>query len=206
MHPDDCYHCGRPENTEPFVIDGTPVELYSSETDAGRWRHWGGADLWLCRVHRYHVGEDPPEGNDVPSRYRLMEVFEAAEHAILHRHNLAEEPRAVQVPLQAQALADFQSANGERLQNLDLLAPTVVTLGIRLKRALIRISTDNESSRQPGVLRRRDAKKRTVASPLVTFTNTEPRRRHLPVQINELRRASPRQGQWPEWAVRESSA
>ena len=39
------YHCGRPENLEPFVIEGTAIELYSSEMDAGRWRHWGGADL-----------------------------------------------------------------------------------------------------------------------------------------------------------------
>ena len=35
-HPGNCYHCGRPENTDPFVISETPLELWSSEGDAGR--------------------------------------------------------------------------------------------------------------------------------------------------------------------------
>ena len=118
--PDD-YHCGRPENVDPYVIPDTPIELYSSEMDAGRWRHWGGADQWLCREHRYYVGENPPE--DTPRRYRTMEVFEAAEHAILHRHGLAEAARDVEVPLQEAALSAYEAEHKARLDALDRLAP-----------------------------------------------------------------------------------
>ncbi len=119
-HPADCPHCGRPENDDPFVIPGTPVELWSSETDAGRWRHWGGADLWVCREHPNFVGEDAP---DKPSRYRLMEVFEASEHATLHRHGLVEEARALEVPLQSAALMRYSSEHRQRLAALDARGP-----------------------------------------------------------------------------------
>ena len=118
--PDD-YHCGRPENVEPYVIPGTSIELYSSEMDAGRWRHWGGSDQWLCREHPYYVGEKYAE--DTPNRYRTMEVTEAAEHATLHRHGLADEALELELPLQESALAEFQAQHAERLDALDRLAP-----------------------------------------------------------------------------------
>jgi hypothetical protein len=118
--PDD-YHCGRPENSEPFVIPGTPIELYSSEMDAGRWRHWGGADQWLCREHPYYLGESYAEAT--PDRYRTMEVFEAAEHATLHRHGLVEEARDLERPLEESSLSEFVAVNAQRLDALDRLAP-----------------------------------------------------------------------------------
>src|SRR5258705_3975937 len=118
--PDD-YHCGRPENIDPYVIPGTPVELYSSEMDAGRWRHWGGSDLWVCREHPYYVGE--AFADDTPRRYRQMEVFEAAEHATLHRHGLADEARGLEMPLQEASLSEYVAMNVKRLQALDRLAP-----------------------------------------------------------------------------------
>ena len=120
-HGPDDYHCGRPENVDPFVIARTPIELYSSEMDAGRWRHWGGADLWLCREHPYYVGETYAE--DTPTRYRLMEVFEATEHATLHRHGLANEARDLERPLRESSLSEYEALNAERLDALDRLAP-----------------------------------------------------------------------------------
>ena len=120
--PDD-YHCGRPENVEPYVIAGTPIELYSSEMDAGRWRHWGGSDQWLCREHPYHVNAAPRDGVEDKRRYRTMEVTEAAEHAVLHRHDLAEEARELEVPLQEAELMVFEAQHAGRLEALDRAAP-----------------------------------------------------------------------------------
>jgi len=120
-HPDDCRHCGRPENVLPYVIPGTQIELYSSEMDAGRWRHWGGSDMWLCREHRNYVGEAHDE-ND-PKYYRLMEVFEAAEHATLHRHQLIDEARELEGPLRMTALAEFEAVHAARLEALDRSGP-----------------------------------------------------------------------------------
>ena len=119
----DDYHCGRPENDDPYVIPGTPIELFSSEMDAGRWRHWGGTDIWLCREHPYYVGETMPDGGDRPDRYRQMEVFEAAEHATLHRHGLIDEARDVERPLQMSVLSEYEVEHAERLDALDRLAP-----------------------------------------------------------------------------------
>jgi len=106
------------------VIPGTPIELYSSEMDAGRWRHWGGADQWLCREHRYYVGEERPGGDDDSKRYRTMEVFEAAEHATLHRHGIVDEARELERPLQQSALTEYEALHAQRLDALDRLAPS----------------------------------------------------------------------------------
>ena len=73
----DCFHCDRAENTDPFVIPGTPLELLSSEGDAGRYRHWGGSDMWICREHPNFMDGDRDEGGAVG---RTMEVYEALEH------------------------------------------------------------------------------------------------------------------------------
>jgi hypothetical protein len=121
-HPANCYHCGRPENTEPFTLEGTPIELYSSEGDSGRWRHWGGSDLWLCRDHPYYVGGGPLEGHDPAKTYRLMEDDEAAEHATLHRHGLVDEARAEEVRLR-EALRAVEAQDDARLSALDRAAP-----------------------------------------------------------------------------------
>jgi hypothetical protein len=122
-HPANCFHCGRPENTEPFVIEGTPIELYSSEGDLGRWRHWGGSDQWLCRDHRYYVGGGPLEGHDPAKFYRLMEDHEAAEHATLHGHGLVDEARERESLLR-EALFAAESQPNPRLAALDRSAPS----------------------------------------------------------------------------------
>lgn len=117
-HPGNCYHCGRPENVDPFVISGTPLELRSSEGDAGRYRHWGGDDLWVCRAHLTYVAGEESTG---PAWDRTMDFHEAIEH-LAARDGL---PEALDLSLDdvAKQEATYQSANADRLAALDAAAP-----------------------------------------------------------------------------------
>jgi hypothetical protein len=51
-----CPHCSRPANDNPLRFG--PIYLASSEGDAGKWRHWGGSDIWACDDHPDWEGED----------------------------------------------------------------------------------------------------------------------------------------------------
>jgi len=116
-HPADCYHCGRAENPDPFVIPGTPLELQSSEGEEGRFRHWGGDDVWICRAHPTYMSGDLSEG-DVE---RTMDLYQAVEHLaardgitdLLHR--TIDKVERMKEP--------YATANATRLAALDAHAP-----------------------------------------------------------------------------------
>lgn len=116
-HPADCYHCGRAENSDPFVIPGTPLELQSSEGEEGRFRHWGGDDVWICRVHPTYRSGDHSEGNVE----RTMDLYQALEHLaardglpdLLHR--TIDEVERMKEP--------YATANASRLAALDAQSP-----------------------------------------------------------------------------------
>lgn len=128
-HPENCYHCGRPENLDPFVVPGTPLELRSSEGDAGRFRHWGGDDLWVCRAHPTYTG-DPSTG---PAWDRTMEFHEAIEH-VAARDDV---PAALDLSLGelAKQEATYQGLHGDRLAALDAAAPNGGHQGAAARRA-----------------------------------------------------------------------
>jgi hypothetical protein len=117
-HRCNCYHCGRPENPEPFVVPGTPLELNSCEGDEGRFRHWGGDDLWVCRAHPRYL-----DGDTVASSKwdRTMEWTEAVEH-LAARDGLPDLLHRSSAEVTALVRA-FGVANRERLAALDAAAP-----------------------------------------------------------------------------------
>ena len=113
----DCEHCDRPENTNPFVIPGTPLELRSSEGDDGRFRHWGGDDVWVCRVH-----PDYMDGNEVDiGRARTMDFREAVEHLAARDAKTA--PLHMSSCDVIELRSAYSAANAERLTVLDASAP-----------------------------------------------------------------------------------
>lgn len=114
QHHADCYHCGRPENDDPFVVPGSKLrlELYSSETDAGRFRHWGGSDLWVCRNHKY------PDDH-VQRWVRTMEWTEAVDH-MYARDDVDLRNMMFEIPKEVDLYLDDHAA---RLQDLDRSAP-----------------------------------------------------------------------------------
>ena len=116
-HPGNCYHCGRPENPHPFVVSGTPLELRSSEGEAGRFRHWGGDDLWSCQAHPTYTGE----AGTSPDLDRTMDFHQAIEH-LAARDGL---PQALNLTLGEvmKQEAAYQATNADRLTALDAAAP-----------------------------------------------------------------------------------
>jgi hypothetical protein len=117
-HRPTCNHCGRPENTEPFVIPGTPLELLSSERDAGRWRHWGGDDVWTCRSHPGYLDGDRAEDR---SWERRMELYEAVEH-LAARDGLSEPLHTPQAVIW-RLIDQFEAEQADWLAALDAQAP-----------------------------------------------------------------------------------
>lgn len=117
-HGPSCYHCGRPENTQPFVIPGTPLELRSSEGDAGRWRHWGGSDMWICRVHPNYMDGDHMYENGWE---RTLELDQALEHAAA-RDGLLGLVHTTDREVE-QMVMRFEAEHAERLAALDAAAP-----------------------------------------------------------------------------------
>lgn len=117
-HAGNCYHSGRPENLEPFVLSGTPLELRSSEGDAGRYRHWGGDDLWVCRAHLTYDAGEVSKG---PAWDRTMEFHEAIEH-LAARDGVHEAVEMTLVDVSNQEKA-YLAVNADRLATLDAAAP-----------------------------------------------------------------------------------
>jgi len=116
-HDKTCSHCGRPENAEPFVVPGTPLELMYSEGDEGRFRIWGGSDLWMCRAHPHYQDGDVATG----SSERWMEIQEAVEHLAARDH--LEAPLHMRHADIEAAKAAYAAANAARLSALDAAAP-----------------------------------------------------------------------------------
>jgi hypothetical protein len=117
-HSADCYHCGRPENAEPFVIPGTPLELRSSEGEEGRYRHWGGDDVWVCRTHPHYIDAERVETSPWE---RTMDIHEALEH-LAARDDLPLVLAMATQEIEAKKAA-YAIANRERLVVLDAEAP-----------------------------------------------------------------------------------
>lgn len=124
-HGPDCYHCGRPENTEPFVIPGTPIELFSSEGEQGRWRHWGGDDVWVCRNHPHDMDGDQPD----VSYTRAMGLGEALEHAAAR--DAIPKATAITIAQVNEAAVAYREVAAGRLAELDAAAPGGGHAGIR---------------------------------------------------------------------------
>jgi hypothetical protein len=117
-HPANCYHCGRPENIDPFVVPGTPLELQSSAGDAGRFRHWGGDDLWICRSHPNYL-----DGSRVQASAgeRTMDFHEAVEH-LAARDGVTDLLNKSVAEIEAMKAA-YTSTKASRLSDLDRQAP-----------------------------------------------------------------------------------
>lgn len=128
-HPATCYHCGRPENVDPFILPGTPLELRSSEGEAGRFRHWGGPDVWACRTHLHAI-----DGRDEdPTWERTMDLIEAVEH-LAARDGLPEVLAMSSDEVDA-LISAYYVSHTERLVALDALAAKGGHQGVAARRA-----------------------------------------------------------------------
>lgn len=114
----DCYHCGRPENLEAFVLPGSPLELHSSEGEAGRWRHWGGSDMWVCRAHPAYMDGDEALSD---GWQRTMELHQAVEH-LAARDGITAPLHTSEREIE-RLCDDFVASHAERLATLDAAAP-----------------------------------------------------------------------------------
>lgn len=111
---DDCYFCGRPENLNPFLIPGTPIELFVTESDAGRWRQWATDDIYRCGEHL--------------DRGEFYGQTEIGEHLIArHGYSIDHLDHAA---IQA-AQIEYEAEHAKALRALDKAAPKGGVIGVK---------------------------------------------------------------------------